>query len=331
MGRVTFHGNCKTAEELTLALDCKAARIVVDNMEELKLLSRIASGRGQTADIQIRIKPGIDAHTHNYIKTAIEDSKFGFGLGAGEAAAAALAAFQLPGLRLRGIHGHIGSQIFESDPYAEAARLFAGFLAMLRDKHGISLDELSLGGGFGIKYIDSHTPRLTEDIVSGLCAAVEAARAAHNLPPLRLVLEPGRSVVASSGITVYRIGSVKEISGVRTYVIVDGGMNDNPRYVLYGAMYEAVLPERPLAPRDKMITLAGRCCESGDILGREIMLPSDVKAGDLVAVQATGAYNYSMASNYNRFARPPVVMIRDGADRVVVRRETYDDLLRCDQ
>jgi diaminopimelate decarboxylase len=331
MERVTFHGNNKTPDELTLALDYKVKRIVVDNLEELELLSRMASERGQTVDIQIRIKPGIDAHTHNYIKTAIEDSKFGFGLGTGEAAHAAVKATQLPGIKLRGIHCHIGSQIFESDPYEEAARLFTVFLAYLRDGHGIILDELSLGGGFGIKYIDSHTPRPIDGIVSGICAAVEAARVRHSLPPLRLILEPGRSVVASSGITVYTVGSVKEIPEVRTYVIVDGGMADNPRYVLYNAMYEAVLPERPMAARDKTVTLAGRSCESGDILGREIMLPSDVKPGDLVAVQATGAYCYAMASNYNRFARPPVVMVRGGADRLAIRRETYDDILRCDQ
>jgi diaminopimelate decarboxylase len=331
MNRVTFHGNYKSADELTLALACNVERIVVDNMEELELLSRLASERGQTADIQIRIKPGIDAHTHNYIKTAIEDSKFGFGLGTGEAAAAVAAALKLPGIQLRGIHCHIGSQIFESDPYAEAARLFTAFLAYLRDCHGIILDEISLGGGFGIQYIDSHAPRPIADIVSGICAAVEAGRVRHSLPPLRLTLEPGRSVVASSGITVYTVGSVKEIPDVRTYVIVDGGMADNPRYVLYNAMFEAVLPERPLAAQNMKVTLAGRSCESGDILGREIMLPADVKAGDLLAVQATGAYCYAMASNYNRFQKPPVVMVRDGADRLAVRRETFDDILRCDQ
>ncbi len=328
--RIYFHGNNKTPDEIRYGISSGVRRFVADNRDELMLLEQIAAGEGVVLDIALRITPGVDAHTHEFVQTGKIDSKFGFTLPNGEAMAALLQAIALPHLNPVGIHCHIGSQIFEAEPFEHTVSLMMGLMADVYTRCGHVLRELNLGGGFGIRYIESHQPRSIDEVVRVTAQAVIKNARERNLPLPELVLEPGRFIVGDHGITVYTIGSVKEIPGVRTYVSVDGGMTDNPRYALYGAVYEAVLPERPRAPKSKTVTVAGRCCESGDMVARDIKFP-EAKAGELLAVLATGAYNYSMASNYNRVPRPPVVMVYDGADRVAVRRETYRDLTSLDE
>jgi diaminopimelate decarboxylase len=302
----------------------------VDNREELHTLHALASELNVTPDIGLRLTPGVEAHTHEFIQTGKIDSKFGLTMENGQAEAVMAEAITLPHVNPVGIHCHIGSQIFEADPFQHTVGIMMDFMARIRDTYGHVITELNLGGGFGIKYIDSHQPRLLDEVVRATAEAVIERAAALGLPLPHLVLEPGRFIVGPNGITVYTIGSVKEIPGVRTYLSVDGGMTDNPRYALYGAVYEALMPERPLAERGQTVTIAGRCCESGDLITKDIAFPK-AKAGELLAVLCTGAYNYSMASNYNRVPRPPVVLVRDGADRVAIRRETYEDLIGLDE
>lgn len=326
---IFFHGNNKTADELNYALEAGVRRIVVDNAEELELLSMIAEKRGVVPEISFRIKPGIDAHTHEFIQTGKIDSKFGLALETGEAAQVISRAAQLKTVRVVGIHCHIGSQIFGTEPFNLAAKVMLTFMRDLREKLGVPLNELNLGGGFGIQYLPNHDPVALSEM-SRICAeSVTAAAKELNLPLPSLVLEPGRSITGPAGLTVYTIGSVKKIPDVNTYVAVDGGMTDNPRHALYDASYQTIVPERPNAPAVQKVIIAGRCCESGDVITRNSPL-CEVRAGDLLAVQATGAYNYSMSSNYNRLPRPPIVIVNNGEPRVAVRRETYDDLLSCD-
>ncbi|MCL1819364.1 MAG: diaminopimelate decarboxylase [Oscillospiraceae bacterium] len=325
-----FHGNNKSASEIKYALESGVRRIVVDNAEELELLGEIAAQGGYTPDISFRIKPGIDAHTHEFIKTGKIDSKFGLALETGEAAEVIARAAKMKTVRVVGINCHIGSQIFGTEPFALAAKVMLTFMRDLRENLGVPLNELNLGGGFGIKYLPNHEPVTLADM-SRMCAeSVTAIANELNLPLPELVLEPGRSITAPAGLTVYTIGSVKHIPGVNTYVAVDGGMTDNPRHALYGASYEPIMPERPNAPATQNVIIAGRLCESGDIITRNAPLP-DVKTGDLLGIQATGAYNFSMASNYNRVPRPPIVIVYKGKSRIAVRRQTYEDLLVCDQ
>jgi diaminopimelate decarboxylase len=280
-------------------------------------------------DISFRIKPGIDAHTHDFVRTGQIDSKFGVALETGEAFEFVKAALSMKNVRLAGVHCHIGSQIFQLEPFELAAKVLVNFIREVKETLGYDLKEINLGGGFGIKHLPAHDPVPPEECVKAVAEAVKAATAEAGLAPLRLVLEPGRAIVGSAGITVYEVGCVKNIPGVRNYISVDGGMADNPRYILYGSEYEALLPARPEAERTTLYTIAGKCCESGDVLIKDIMLP-EVQAGDYLAVLATGAYNYSMASNYNRLPRPPVVMVNGGKVKLAVRRETYDDLTGCD-
>lgn len=327
--KIYFHGNNKSEEELRLALSSGVGRIVVDNMTELCLLDKLAAECGKVASILFRIKPGIDAHTHDFVMTGQIDSKFGVALETGEAEEIIKIALGLKNVKVVGIHCHIGSQIFELTPFSEAAAVMMNFMADIRDKFGITLDELNLGGGFGIKYVDSDTPIEYGKYIEAVSKVIEKVAAERNMKVPFIVMEPGRSVVASSGLTVYKVGAVKRIPNVRTYVSLDGGMADNPRFILYGSEYDAVLVEKPLAEKAEKVTLVGKCCESGDILIENINMPK-IEAGDLLAVLATGAYNYSMASNYNRIPKLPVIMVANGSDRVVVRRETYEDLIRND-
>ena len=327
--KIIFHGNNKTRQELFLGLKSGVGRFVVDNREELHMLNNLAAELGVKPCISLRITPGVEAHTHEFIQTGKIDSKFGFTLENGQAEAIIGEAIELPHINVAGLHCHIGSQIFEADPFAHTAKLMMDFISRVKARWGYTLTELNLGGGFGIKYIESHKPRSTDEVVELTAKTVAEQAEKLGLPLPRLVLEPGRFIVGPNGITVYTVGAVKDIPNVRTYVSVDGGMTDNPRFALYGAAYEAILPERPEAARDHLVTVAGRCCESGDLLGKDIQLP-EVKSGDLLAVLATGAYNYSMASNYNRVPRPPVVMVSGGADRLVIRREGYEDLISLD-
>ena len=329
MDRVYFHGNNKTENEIRMALEYQVHCIVVDNLEELYLVNSIADDMNVKAKISFRIKPGIDAHTHEFIQTGKIDSKFGVALENGEAMAILGTASRMSHIKVIGVHCHIGSQIFEREPFALAAKVMMKFMSQANQNWGIQLTELNLGGGFGIRYIESNDPPTIEDSVKLIIDTVHQIAEELNMPLPRIIMEPGRSIVASAGATVYKVGSVKTIPNVRTYVSVDGGMTDNPRYALYEALYEMVLPERPNEKKDHLYTVAGRCCESGDLIGKDIALP-EVHAGDYLCVMATGAYNYSMASNYNRVPRPAVVMIKEGKDRLVIKRETYEDLIRND-
>lgn len=327
--RISFHGNNKTSDEIALALDSGIREFVVDNTEELEMLNRMAGERGSIANISFRVKPGIDAHTHDFIRTGQIDSKFGVALENNEAFEIIKKALRLSNIKLCGVHCHIGSQIFDSEPFAHAAEVMMAFIAKVKNELGYEIAELNLGGGFGIRYTEKDDPRTVYESVKNFTDVVKRDAAKYGLKLPFISIEPGRSVVAEAGITVYTVGAVKEIKDVRTYVSVDGGMTDNPRYALYGSEYTMLLPERPNADATEIVTVAGRNCESGDLLGENIRLPK-VKTGDLLAVLATGAYNYSMASNYNRVPRPPVVMVKDRTDKLVVKRESYDDIIAND-
>lgn len=328
--RLYFHGNNKSDAELRMALESGVGRIVVDNPEELRRLSAMAGAMGKTAAVYLRITPGVEAHTHSFIRTGQIDSKFGFTLENGEALRGAVEAVKLNAITLKGFHCHIGSQIFDDEPFVEAADVMLTFMRQVRETTGVTVGELNLGGGFGAMYTSDDTPKSREAVVRRAAEAVEQKAAALGFPCPFLVIEPGRSVVAEAGVTLYTVGHVKEIPGMRTYVSVDGGMTDNPRYILYQAPYTALIANRAGAPADKTVTIAGRCCESGDLLQENAPLQA-CEPGDTLAVLATGAYNYSMASNYNRLPRPAVVMTKDGKARVVVRAETYKDLADRDE
>lgn len=324
--RIYFHGNNKTEDEIVMALNEKVGTIVVDNVTELEMLGKIADDMNVSVNIMFRIKPGIDAHTHSFIKTGQIDSKFGVSLETGEAEDIIVKAGEFPRLNVVGVHCHIGSQIFELAPFELAAEKMVNFIADMKDKYGIEMERLNLGGGYGIKYTEEDSPIDYDRYIRAVSKVVRriSERRAVKLP--YIIMEPGRSIVAEAGLTVYTVGAVKKIPGVRTYISVDGGMGDNPRYILYQSEYEAVRVHNPLDEKSMVATIAGKCCESGDILVEGAKLP-EIKSGDLIAVLATGAYNYSMASNYNRIPRPPIVMVSNGKAKLAVRRESYDDLI----
>lgn len=317
--RLLFHGNNKSMSEIRYALESGVGRIVVDSLVEMDKLESIVAEGYPPPEVSIRLNPGVDAHTHQYLQTGVTDSKFGITIESGAAAAAAKRAEASPMMNLVGVHAHIGSQVFDVGSFMKAIDVLAGFLA----DHGVA--ELSIGGGLGVAYVEGErAPSISEwgEAVS------HASRIAGITQ--RITAEPGRSIVAAAAVTIYTVGTIKEIEGVRTYVAVDGGMSDNPRPVLYGSGYEVFMPSRTNAERDKAIRLVGKHCESGDVLVREGRVPSRLAVGDLLATPVTGAYGHSMGSNYNMVVRPPVVFTRDGEARLVVRRETYDDLLTRD-
>ena len=327
--KIYFHGNNKTADELSMALEAGVGRIVVDNIAELELLSALAVATGKTADILFRIKPGIDAHTHNFVRTGQIDSKFGFALETGEALEAVQKALTMQGIRFAGVHCHIGSQIFEIDPFVHAAEVMLGFIQKVRETCGYTIGELNLGGGFGIRYVQEDDPKALESYMEAVSKTVLDFCREKELPVPFICIEPGRSIVGDTGVTLYTVGGVKTIPGCRTYVSIDGGMTDNPRYALYQSSYEAIIANKAAQQKDFTATIAGRCCESGDLIQEHTQIQTPA-VGDILAVLSTGAYNYSMASNYNRVPRPPVVMVRGGTDSLAVRRETYADLVRND-
>ena len=322
---IVFHGNNKTYSELCAAVENGVGRIVVDNIDELETLSRIATEKGKTAGIMFRIKPGIDAHTHDFIKTGQIDSKFGFALETGEAMEAVKKALSTPNVKLRGLHCHIGSQIFDIDPFELAAKVMLELFKAVKDETGVELEELNLGGGFGIKYLESECPRPYGEYMKNVSAVVREYCNKLGLKMPFVIIEPGRSVVGAAGLTLYTVGCVKNIPDIRTYVSVDGGMADNPRYALYRADYEIICANKANEDRSEIVTVAGKCCESGDLIQENTKLQK-AESGDILAVLSTGAYNYSMASNYNRIPRPPVVMVKDGEARIVVKRETYEQV-----
>ena len=329
MEKVFFHGNNKTDDEIELAMDCGVGHIVVDNIYELDRVNQAAAKRNTVQPILFRIKPGIDAHTHDFVRTGQIDSKFGVALENGEAYEIHKYASTLKNVSVDGVHCHIGSQIFDVTPFCEAARVMMNFVADLRDTLGLDPKILNLGGGFGIKYVEGDDPLAPVDYVRAAIETVKEVAEQRKMPLPFLVFEPGRSIVAEAGITLYTVGCVKDIVNVRTYVSVDGGMSDNPRYIMYGSKYSAVLANKANEEKVKKVTIAGKCCESGDIIQENVPLP-EVNVGDTLAVLATGAYNYSMASNYNRIPRPAMVAVKGSEKKVIVRRETYEDIIKND-
>ncbi len=327
--KMFFHGNNKTVQELTAALEQGVGRIVVDNPQELEILGELALSKGMKAEVLLRIKPGIDAHTHEYVRTGQIDSKFGFALETGEALQAIQRAVKLGGIVVKGIHCHIGSQIFDVEPFEEAARVMLGFMAEVKRTTGLEMEELDLGGGFGIKYLPDHDPVAYEHYMELVSKVIKSTCEELGLAQPFVIIEPGRSIVGQAGITLYKVGAVKDIPDIRTYVSVDGGMGDNPRYILYRSEYDFLVAGRAAEPKDSVVTVAGKCCETGDLLGENVPI-QQVRAGDVIAVLSTGAYNYSMASNYNRIPRPPVVFVKGGQARVVIKGESLDDLIKND-
>ncbi len=328
--QIYFHGNNKSCTELEEAIDAGMGRIIVDSIMELEDIIALAKEKGKKVSVLLRLKPGVEAHTHEYIQTGQEDSKFGFAL-EDEALEGVRLTLSAPDqLELAGFHCHIGSQIFQVDPFRLAAQTMLQFMALVREKTGFVVSQLNMGGGLGIRYRNSDEPPSIETFVSNLATAVTNAAKENDFPPPELLLEPGRSICGEAGITLYRVGVIKDIPGIRRYVSVDGGMMDNIRPALYGADYEAVLANKADREGEKHVTVAGKACESGDIIINEAFLPA-VEKGDLLAVFSTGAYCYSMASNYNRNPRPAVLFVRGGKARIVVRRESYENLVALDR
>jgi diaminopimelate decarboxylase len=326
---IHFHGNNKSPAELAMALDEGVGRVVVDNSHELDALEQLAAERRVRVPIWLRLSPGIDAHTHVYRKTGLIDSKFGFPLETDAAESAVARAVASPHLQLVGLHAHIGSQIFDLKPFAETVALLVGFAAAMRARHGFELHELSPGGGWGVPHHEADPPAPVERYVQTMCRAVIDSCRRHGLALPTLVIEPGRSIVAPAGVALYRVGARKEIPGVRTYVSVDGGMADNIRPALYRARYTALVANKAHLPAEETVTVAGRFCESGDVLIRDIALPRLVP-GDLLAVPMAGAYCLPLASNYNLVPRPAVVLVRSGQATLIRRRETFQDLTARD-
>lgn len=328
--RIALHGNNKSAEEITRAVEAGVGRIVLDSFQEIVRVAHIAERLGKRQRVQIRVTVGVEAHTHEFIATAHEDQKFGLALAGGQAAEAVRRALKLDGLELIGIHSHIGSQIFDTSGFEVAAHRVVGLLKEIRDEHGVELPEIDLGGGLGIAYTSDDDPREPHEIARALGDIVSRECAAAGLAVPRLSVEPGRAIVGPTAFTLYEVGTTKELPGLRTYVSVDGGMSDNIRTALYDAEYSVALVSRTSTAEPMLSRVVGKHCESGDIVVRDAFLPADVAPGDLLAVPATGAYCRSMASNYNHALRPPVVAVKDGAARVIVRRETEEDLFRLD-
>jgi diaminopimelate decarboxylase len=318
--RMVLHGNNKSDEEIGTALHAGLGRVVIDSFAELDRVEQVAGELGGTLNVMVRVTPGVEAHTHAYVMTGQTDSKFGFGLASGAAAEAVRRVQESPNMELVGIHAHIGSQIFKLNSFGKAIEVLAPFV------QEVGAPELCLGGGLGVAYVEGEeAPSITEWAKILKDAVVEQG------VTVKVTAEPGRSIVAGAGMTLYRVGTIKEIPGVRTYASVDGGMSDNPRPVLYGSGYEAFLPRLTLAERPREVTVVGKHCESGDVVVRDARVPQELEVGDVLCTPVTGAYGHSMASNYNKVPRPAVVFVRGGQSRIVVRRETYEDLIRLDE
>ncbi len=327
--KIYFHGNNKTTAELEMAVENGVGHIIVDNMYELERLNEIAKSHGIVQDIMFRIKPGVDAHTHSFVQTGQIDSKFGVALENGEAFEIYEAAHNMSNVNPDGLHCHIGSQIFDAEPFCKAAEVMMNFAGDLKDKLGLEIKKLNLGGGYGIRYTESDDPVPYDEYIRHVSEIVKSVADKRGLDIPFILMEPGRSIVAPAGITLYTVGSVKDIKDVRKYVSVDGGMSDNPRYIMYESEYTAVVANKAGDAKTDKVTIAGKCCESGDLLIKDAMIAS-AKSGDILAVLATGAYNYSMSSNYNRIPRPAMVAVSDGVAKVIVKRETYEDIIKND-
>ncbi len=327
--RILLHGSNKSREELAMAADAGVGRVVLDNLPEVYLLQEVAAEKSKTVDVLLRVTPGVRADTHTHIQTGEVDTKFGFSMVGGAARQGAAAALNARNLEFRGIHCHIGSQIFDLAPFRQAAEMMVDFAAQLRQEVGCVVEELDLGGGLGVRYLPEDEPPSLEEYAEAVTAAVRARCEKHGFPLPKLLQEPGRCLVGEAGTTLYTVGVVKDIPGVRTYVSVDGGMSDNPRPALYDARYDAIVANKATEPRTTKVTVSGKHCET-DTLIADLEAP-EMAPGDILAVQTTGAYNYSMASNYNRLPRPAVVLLSDGRAELIAERETLDDLVRLDR
>ncbi len=329
--RVYFHGNNKEASELEMACDSKIGRIVVDNFHEIELLNQIAKRKKIKQAILLRISPGVDPHTHVKTTTGILDSKFGFALQTGDAEEAVRQAVKASNLNLVGIHIHLGSPIYELEPYELGVKVSLDFVAAMVKKHGLKFEEFSPGGGFAIQYLSNAAIPTVSEYAKTITKAILSNCKRLGLKPPKLVIEPGRAMVGKSGVALYTVGSSKNIPGVRKYVAVDGGMGDNIRPAIYGSLYEALVANHVETGKDgvEKVTIAGKYCESGDILIKDITLPK-LKPGDVIAIPASGAYCLAMASNYNAALKPPIVLVSKGKSRLIRRRETYADLMRTD-
>lgn len=328
--RIVFHGNNKSTQELADALDVSVGRIVVDSFDELARLETLARARDVVVPVWLRITPGIDAHTHEYVRTGHDDQKFGFTLSLGLADDALVQALAAPHIEVVGIHAHIGSQIFGVEPFVANAQVMIDLLHRWRDQFAVTLPELNLGGGMGIAYLPEDDPVDVAAFGDAVLDAVAHQCALQNFPVPALFVEPGRALIAPSTLTLYEVGTIKALPGLTTWVSIDGGMSDNIRPSLYGSVHEVALANRDSSRPTMLVSVVGKHCESGDLIRDRVALPDDLAVGDLLAVAATGAYTASMASNYNRLPRPAAVMVSNGEVRVVQRRETYEDLVRFD-
>ncbi len=327
--KIYFHGNNKLYGELKLAIESGVHAIVVDSFYEMDVIETLGKELDKTVKVLVRVNPGIDAHTHHFIQTTRVDSKFGFSIADGTALEAIAALNKLPHVDFTGIHCHIGSQIFELKPFELAVEKMTDFIVKINTELGVKVRELNMGGGYGVTYTDEDKPLAPAEYVRAIVAKLNECVATKKIDKPRLILEPGRSIVGEAGITLYTVGATKHIKDIKDYISVDGGMFDNPRYALYEAKYEAVAAANMRAEKTETVTVAGKCCESGDMLVVDAKLPK-MNSGDLLAVLTTGAYNYSMASNYNRNAIPPVVLVNNGQSDYIVRPQTYDDIMARD-
>ncbi len=330
MANACFHGNSKTDEDVAFAMDMGVGCFVADNGEELSVIEREAAARGIRQKILLRVTPGIDPHTYEAVSTGKVDSKFGRAIETGDAESFLVSALEKPHIHVIGYHCHVGSQVFEEDVFERTAEIMLRFSAEMEKKHGYRAETLDLGGGFGVRYLEEDPTVDVSEKIAQLAKRIRTVADGLGIPVPVILMEPGRSIVADAGMTLYTVGALKKIEGYKNYVSVDGGMTDNPRYALYGSRYTCFIANRMDEECTLCCDLVGRCCESGDIIQPNVFLPAGVQRGDIAAVCTTGAYNYSMASNYNRIPRPPVVMLSGGESRVAVRRETLEDLCACD-
>lgn len=330
MENAYFHGNNKSDEDIAFAMDKKIGWFVVDNREEIEVIQREAARRGIRQKVLLRLTPGIDTHTYAAVNTGLVDSKFGTAIETGQAEEYALFTLSQPNVDMRGFHCHVGSQVFAEDVFERSAVIMLDFIADFAKKHGYSPDYLDLGGGYGVRYVASDPHIDIDKKIKDVADAVNARCAELNIPVPKLIMEPGRSIVADAGMTLYTVGTVKRIPGYKNYVSIDGGMSDNPRFALYGSQYTVFTANKAGNDEPFIADLVGRCCESGDVIAEKVPFPASVGRGDTVAVCTTGAYNYSMASNYNRVARPAVVMLKGGKSYVAVRRESLEDMAALD-
>lgn len=326
MDKIYFHGNNKTLEEIDLGIRLGVGRFIVDNLWEIAKINEISEKYNKVQKIYLRLTPGIEAHTHDYIKTGQIDSKFGFAPVGNIIMDAVKKALELENIELVGLHCHIGSQIFETEPFGDAAEVMLNIINNIRQETGHMIEELDLGGGFGVYYSEGDKPKETKEYCDIILNRVNEVCNKLSLKKPILTIEPGRSIVANAGTTLYTVGSIKEIPGVRKYIAVDGGMTDNIRPALYEAKYEAIVANKASEEIDSKVTVAGKCCESGDILLKDIYI-QEVESGDILAVLSTGAYGFSMASGYNRNLRPPVIFVRNGEAKVICKRQSYEELL----